>query len=64
MKQKLAVNQRAKTPDLLTPAPLPVAELDVTGTDAVLAGSLDIVYAPENAALHERIAETGCLIAV
>lgn len=33
-----------------------------TGTVAVLAGGLDIVYPPENAALHERVAETGCLV--
>jgi DNA processing protein len=37
------------------------ASLD-TGTVAVLAGGLDIVYPPENAVLHERIAETGCLV--
>jgi DNA processing protein len=34
----------------------------VTGTVAVLAGGLDIVYPPENAALHEAIAERGCLV--
>mgnify|MGYP001811612757 FL=1 len=33
-----------------------------TGTVAVLAGGLDIVYPPENAGLHEQIAETGCLV--
>ncbi len=33
-----------------------------TGTVAVLAGGLDIVYPPENAALHEAIAERGCLV--
>lgn len=32
-----------------------------TGTVAILAGGLDIVYPPENAALHERIAAEGCL---
>jgi DNA processing protein len=34
----------------------------VTGTVAVLAGGLDIVYPPENAALHEAIADRGCLV--
>lgn len=33
-----------------------------TGTIAVLAGGLDIVYPPENAALHQRIGESGCLV--
>ena len=33
-----------------------------TGTVAVLAGGLDIIYPPENAALHEAIAERGCLV--
>jgi DNA processing protein len=33
-----------------------------TGTVAVLAGGLDIIYPPENAALHEAIAERGCLL--
>jgi DNA processing protein len=34
----------------------------VTGTVAVLAGGLDIIYPPENAALHDAIAERGCLV--
>jgi DNA processing protein len=33
-----------------------------SGTVAVLAGGLDIVYPPENAALHAVIAERGCLV--
>ena len=33
-----------------------------TGTVAVLAGGLDVVYPPENAALHEAIADRGCLV--
>ncbi len=33
-----------------------------TGTIAVLAGGLDIVYPPENARLHDQIGETGCLV--
>lgn len=33
-----------------------------TGTVAVLAGGVDYVYPPENAALHDRIAEAGCLV--
>ncbi len=33
-----------------------------TGTVAVLAGGLDIVYPPENARLQAAIAESGCLI--
>lgn len=33
-----------------------------TGTIAVLAGGLDIVYPPEHAGLQQRIGETGCLI--
>lgn len=33
-----------------------------TGTVAVLAGGLDIVYPPEHKALQEQIAERGCLI--
>jgi DNA processing protein len=34
----------------------------VTGTVAVLAGGLDIIYPPENAALHDAIADRGCLV--
>jgi len=33
-----------------------------TGTIAVLAGGLDIIYPPENAHLHGEIAERGCLV--
>jgi DNA processing protein len=33
-----------------------------TGTVAVLAGGLDVVYPPEHAALQAEIAERGCLI--
>ncbi len=33
-----------------------------TGTVAVLAGGLDVIYPPENAALHDSIAEQGLLI--
>jgi DNA processing protein len=33
-----------------------------TGTVAVLAGGIDIVYPPENAALQRQIGEKGCLI--
>ena len=33
-----------------------------TGTIAILAGGLDVIYPPENAALHEAIAERGLLI--
>ncbi len=33
-----------------------------TGTIAVLAGGLDVIYPPENAALHEAIGERGILI--
>ena len=33
-----------------------------TGTVAVVAGGLDIVYPPENAKLQEAIAERGCVI--
>lgn len=35
-----------------------------TGTIAVLAGGLDVVYPPENAALHQRIGEEGCLVSL
>ena len=34
-----------------------------TGTIAVIAGGIDMVYPPENAALHEQIATEGVLIA-
>ena len=33
-----------------------------TGTVAVLAGGIDFVYPPENAALQARLAEEGCLV--
>ncbi|MFC3050733.1 DNA-processing protein DprA [Kordiimonas pumila] len=33
-----------------------------TGTIACLAGGLDVIYPPENAVLHQKIAETGLLI--
>ncbi|HEX7075679.1 MAG TPA: DNA-processing protein DprA [Hyphomicrobiaceae bacterium] len=33
-----------------------------TGTIAVLAGGIDVVYPPQNAALHHAIGETGCLV--
>lgn len=33
-----------------------------TGTIAVLAGGLDVVYPPENASLQQRIGERGCLV--
>lgn len=33
-----------------------------TGTIAVLAGGIDVVYPPENAALHARIGTEGCLV--
>jgi len=33
-----------------------------SGTIAVLAGGIDVIYPPENASLHERIGETGLLI--
>lgn len=33
-----------------------------TGTVAVLAGGPDIVHPPENAVLHGRIAQSGCLV--
>lgn len=32
------------------------------GTVAVIAGGIDHIYPPENAALHARIAEEGCII--
>src|SRR3546814_1453449 len=34
-----------------------------TGTVAVLAGGIDIVYPPENRALYDRIADAGVLVA-
>jgi DNA processing protein len=34
-----------------------------TGTLAVLAGGIDIVYPPENAALYDRLAESGLAVA-
>jgi DNA processing protein len=34
-----------------------------TGTVAVLAGGLDVVYPPEHAALQEKLATEGCLVA-
>ncbi len=34
-----------------------------TGTIAVLAGGVDIVYPPEHTALHEQIGDVGCLVA-
>lgn len=37
------------------------ASLD-TGTVAVLAGGIDIVYPPEHKALYERIGEAGCIV--
>jgi DNA processing protein len=37
------------------------AALD-TGTVAVLAGGMDVIYPPENADLHHAIAERGCLV--
>ncbi len=33
-----------------------------TGTVAVLAGGLDMIYPPQNADLHHAIAERGCLV--
>jgi DNA processing protein len=33
-----------------------------TGTVAVVAGGVDVVYPEENRALHERIVETGCIL--
>jgi len=33
-----------------------------TGTVAVLAGGIDVIYPPENEALHDAIAARGCLI--
>lgn len=33
-----------------------------TGTVAVLAGGIDILYPPEHAALYDRIADEGCLL--
>jgi DNA processing protein len=38
-----------------------LAALD-TGTIAVLAGGLDVVYPPEHAELQDKIAERGCLV--
>ena len=33
-----------------------------TGTVAVLAGGVDVIYPPQNAALHRAIADRGCLV--
>lgn len=33
-----------------------------TGTVAVIAGGIDVIYPPENKKLHEQIADTGCII--
>lgn len=33
-----------------------------TGTVGVLAGGVDVIYPPENAGLHARLAETGALV--
>ena len=33
-----------------------------TGTVAVVAGGVDIIYPPENARLYQQIAETGCVV--
>ena len=33
-----------------------------TGTIAVLAGGLDVVYPPEHAAMHDEIGSSGCLV--
>jgi DNA processing protein len=33
-----------------------------SGTVAVLAGGVDVVYPPENQGLYERIADTGCVV--
>lgn len=33
-----------------------------TGTVAVIAGGIDVIYPPENDALYRQIAETGCVI--
>ncbi|HEX4303935.1 MAG TPA: DNA-processing protein DprA [Rhizomicrobium sp.] len=32
------------------------------GTCAVVAGGVDVIYPPENKALHERIAQEGCIV--
>lgn len=34
-----------------------------TGTVAVVAGGIDVVYPPENRPLHDRIREHGCIVA-
>lgn len=34
-----------------------------TGTVAVVAGGIDVIYPPENRALYEQIAQQGCIVA-
>jgi len=38
------------------------AEALATGTVAVVAGGVDTIYPPEHEALHQRIAEDGCIV--